>query len=157
MLWYATYILCRLRFLQLERGCRTCAITARPLTRSRIPMKPWPQTFSTFSTLTNCPTSPYLDTPCTFPCMFRSRTNILTRVRGGKVAMSVALSPELPSNLLSHLIVADIAPSRGPLSAEFTGYVEAMQKIEESNVKTRQEADRVLRPYEQVRTRLSSR
>ena len=71
--------------------------------------------------------------------------------------MTVALSPELPSKLLSHLIVADIAPSRGPLSAEFTGYVEAMQKIEESNVKTRQEADRVLRPYEEVRTPLSPR
>lgn len=65
--------------------------------------------------------------------------------------MTVALDPELPANRLSHLIVADIAPSRGALSSEFQGYVQAMQKIEEAGVKTRQEADRVLKPYEQVR------
>ena len=64
--------------------------------------------------------------------------------------MTVALDPNLPPGLLSHLIVADIAPSRGAVSSEFQGYIEAMKKIEESGVKTRQEADRVLKPYEQV-------
>ena len=64
--------------------------------------------------------------------------------------MAVALDPELPPELLTHLIVADIAPAQGALSPEFQGYIEAMTRIEASEVKTRQEADRVLQPYEQV-------
>lgn len=65
--------------------------------------------------------------------------------------MTVALSPELPRELLSHLIVADIAPSKGALSSEFQGYVEGMKKIEDSHVTTRQEAQKILAPYEPVR------
>ena len=65
--------------------------------------------------------------------------------------MAVALNPELPEGLLSKLIVADIAPSKGPLSDEFTGYMEAMKKIEDSNVHTRKEAQDILKPYEPVR------
>lgn len=68
--------------------------------------------------------------------------------RGGKVAMSLALSPTLPSNLLSHLIVADIAPSRGALSKEFQGYITVMREIEEKAVVTRKEAQDLLTPYE---------
>ena len=71
-------------------------------------------------------------------------------VRGGKVAMAVALNPELPSKLLSNLIVADIAPSIGALSPEFAGYIQAMKMIEASEVKSRHEADVLLKPYEQV-------
>ena len=33
--------------------------------------------------------------------------------------MTVALDPDLPRELLAHLIVADIAPARGALSPEF--------------------------------------
>ena len=64
--------------------------------------------------------------------------------------MSVALSPECPADL-RHLIVADIAPSKGPLSREFSAYVEALRKIEASKVVSRKEAQDILRPYEQVR------
>jgi hypothetical protein len=64
--------------------------------------------------------------------------------------MSVALSSELPQELISHLIIADMAPSKGALSPEFQGYVEAMQKIEESCVTSRQEAQHILTPYEPV-------
>ena len=71
--------------------------------------------------------------------------------------MTVALDPDLPRELLAHLIVADIAPARGALSPEFQGYIEAMKKIEASAVKTRQEADRVLKPYEQVRSHTHTR
>ena len=71
-------------------------------------------------------------------------------IRGGKVAMSVALDPHLPENLLSHLIVADIAPSKGPLSSEFQGYLDGMIKIEESNVTTRAEAQTIMKQYEPV-------
>ena len=65
--------------------------------------------------------------------------------------MTFALDSTLPSDLLSNLIVVDIAPSIGALSPEFQGYIEAMKKIEASQVKTRQEADHLLRPFEQVR------
>lgn len=65
--------------------------------------------------------------------------------------MTVALSPDLPPNLLSQLIVADIAPSKGALSPEFQAYVEAMKKIEESQVTTRKDAQQILSAYEPVR------
>lgn len=65
--------------------------------------------------------------------------------------MAVALNPDLPVGLLSHLIVADMAPSRGPLSPEFRSYVKAMKQIEESQVTTRKEAQNILIPYERVR------
>ena len=64
--------------------------------------------------------------------------------------MAVALSRELPDDLLTHLIVADIAPSKGALSSEFQGYIDAMKKIESSGVTTRQEAQHILAPYEPV-------
>jgi len=62
--------------------------------------------------------------------------------------MSLALAPSLPENLISNLIVADIAPSRGPLSPEFRNYFKAMTRIEKENVKTRKEAQDILKPYE---------
>ena len=64
--------------------------------------------------------------------------------------MTVALDANLPADLLSKLIVADIAPSIGALSPEFQGYIEAMKKIEDNGVTSRQEADRLLKPYEKV-------
>ena len=64
--------------------------------------------------------------------------------------MSVALSSQLPTALLRHLIVADIAPSRGVLSPEFQRYAQAMHKIEQSAVSTRKEAQEILVPYEEV-------
>ena len=72
--------------------------------------------------------------------------------RGGKVAMATALSPELPPNMLSNLIVVDIAPSRASsLSKEFAGYFEGMQRIEDAQVSTRQDAQAILVEYEKVR------
>lgn len=65
--------------------------------------------------------------------------------------MSFALNPDLPQNLLSNLIVADIAPSRGDLSPEFMGYVDGMRKIESSKVSSRKEAQEILSEYEKVR------
>jgi hypothetical protein len=64
--------------------------------------------------------------------------------------MSVALHPDLPESLLSHLIVADVAPSKGGVSAEFKGYVNGMKKIESSRVKSRKEAQDILTEYEKV-------
>ncbi|TFY55389.1 hypothetical protein EVJ58_g8280 [Rhodofomes roseus] len=82
------------------------------------------------------------------------RTHSLTNVSllghsmGGKVAMSVALSPECPPDL-KHLIVADISPAKGPLSAEFSGYVEALTKIQNCKITSRKEAQEILKLYEQ--------
>jgi hypothetical protein len=66
--------------------------------------------------------------------------------------MAAALSPELPQNALSNLIMVDIAPTRAEsLSEEFTGYFEGMQKIEDAQVNTRQDAQTILAEYEKVR------
>jgi len=62
--------------------------------------------------------------------------------------MAVALSPELPAHAIEHLIVADIAPSSASFSTEFQGYIDAMNKIEQSNVNSRREAHDILLPYE---------
>jgi len=63
--------------------------------------------------------------------------------------MATALSPELPPNALSNLIVVDIAPSQVPSSSEgFAGYFEGMRKIEDAQVSTRQEAQTILAEYE---------
>lgn len=64
--------------------------------------------------------------------------------------MAVALSAEHPVDTIEHLIVADIAPSNAALSTEFQGYVEAMKKIERSEVSSRREAQDILAPYESV-------
>jgi len=62
--------------------------------------------------------------------------------------MSFALSPQLPKGMMSNLIIADIAPSKGAVTTEFRGYVEGMKKIVQSNVSTRKEAEAILAKYE---------
>ncbi|KAF8813461.1 mitochondrial protein [Phlegmacium glaucopus] len=80
---------------------------------------------------------------------------LLGHSMGGKVAMSfaLALQNEKPAtNILSNLIVADIAPSIGSISPEFISYISAMQQIEAlapGVIKTRADADKKLEPYEQ--------
>lgn len=65
--------------------------------------------------------------------------------------MALALNPNLPSGLLSHLIVADIAPIRGRLSNEFTNYIEGMLKVEaEQLAKSKKEAFKLLEDCEKV-------
>lgn len=78
-----------------------------------------------------------------------SNVSLIGHSMGGKVAMATALSPELPRDTLSNLIVVDIAPSRAlSLSQEFTGYFEGMQKVEDAQVSTRQDAQSILMEYE---------
>ncbi|EJU04657.1 alpha/beta-hydrolase [Dacryopinax primogenitus] len=70
---------------------------------------------------------------------------------GGKVAMATALSPLLEKNLpkaLSTLIIVDIAPGIGKISDEFASYVDAMQDVQDADVKTKREADVVLEKWE---------
>ena len=138
---------------------RICGIMARPHTPSPTHTRQWPRTSFTFSRRTSCQTSHCSAIQCKHGELPRSayKTRLMCSprvssryARGGKVAMAVALDPGLPPELLTHLIVADIVPARGALSPEFQGYIEAMKRIEASEAKTRQEADRVLQPYEQV-------
>lgn len=77
-----------------------------------------------------------------------SNISLLGHSMGGKAVMSVALSPRLPQNLLSKLIVADIAPARGALSSDFREYTYAMSRIEHGQVKSRKEADEILAEIE---------
>ena len=61
---------------------------------------------------------------------------------------------------LSQLIVLDIAPSIGSLSPEFIQYIDIMQKIEAlppGVIKTRTDADNILKTYESVRHPRSQR
>lgn len=70
--------------------------------------------------------------------------------RGGKVAMTLALHPELPSNLLTDLIVSDIAPVRAKVSEDTVQHIHAMERIEASNIYTKKEADEILAEHEKV-------
>jgi hypothetical protein len=64
--------------------------------------------------------------------------------------MTFALSPSLPPSLLSHLIVADMSPAKGPVGGEFKEYILAMRRIEERKVMTRKEANAILEEIEPV-------
>jgi hypothetical protein len=67
--------------------------------------------------------------------------------------MAFALNPQLPKDMLSRLIVADISPAKGPISDEFRAYVRAMKEIEAKHTRSRKEADEILEAYEPVGTR----
>ncbi|KAF8532296.1 alpha/beta-hydrolase [Gautieria morchelliformis] len=77
-----------------------------------------------------------------------SNVSLLGHSMGGKVAMALALSPNLPPGLLARLIVADIAPSKGALSPEFRSYTDAMQRIEKSQITTRKAANDIIQEIE---------
>ena len=70
------------------------------------------------------------------------------------MSFALALQNEKSAtNVLSKLIVADIAPSTGNISPDFVRYISAMQDIEAlapGVIKTRTDADKKLQPYEQV-------
>ena len=72
--------------------------------------------------------------------------------RGGKVAMSFALNPEMPTNLLKDLIVSDIAPVRAKASADTLLHIQGMEEVEASNVSSRKEANAILEKFETVPT-----
>ncbi|KAF8589903.1 alpha/beta hydrolase [Ramaria rubella] len=74
--------------------------------------------------------------------------SLLGHSMGGKVAMTLALDPTLPPGLLSNLIIADMAPSRGELSIFFRNYTDAMLKVENAKVTTRKEANDIIQEVE---------
>ncbi|KIJ62850.1 hypothetical protein HYDPIDRAFT_176285 [Hydnomerulius pinastri MD-312] len=83
-------------------------------------------------------------------CQRLSLTNIslLGHSMGGKVAMSFALNPETPPDLLKDLIVSDIAPVRAKVSADTVLHIEGMEKVEASNITSRKQANEILEEYE---------
>jgi hypothetical protein len=77
--------------------------------------------------------------------------------RGGKVAMAQALSEP---DSISKLIVIDITPARAGISSDFVKYVDAMREVQNANVSSKKEGDKILQPYEEVRaskTKISGR
>src|SRR5277367_1642574 len=110
-------------------------------------MTPWPWTCCISAERTHYRTFPSSVTRCLSNtlCVVNSGADHCGHAfRGGKVAMAVALDPHLPDGLLSHLIIADIAPSKASLSQEFREYIEGMKKIDTSNVPSRKEAKEIL-------------
>ncbi|CAD6950937.1 unnamed protein product [Tilletia controversa] len=67
---------------------------------------------------------------------------------GGKATLAVALSPDLPKDLLTGIISVDMSPQRGALSKEFMGYVDAMEEIERAQCSSRKQADEILQRWE---------
>ncbi|KAF8476947.1 prolyl oligopeptidase-like protein [Kalaharituber pfeilii] len=70
---------------------------------------------------------------------------LLGHSMGAKTAMAVSLRrPDLVQNI----IAVDNAPVEAMLSSSFGAYVQAMRKIEDSNVQKHSEADAILKEYE---------
>lgn len=69
---------------------------------------------------------------------------------GGKAVMSFALHPDLPKDALQYLVSVDMSPARGPLSKEFTQYIDTMARIQSKGVSSRSEADAILKETEPV-------
>lgn len=72
---------------------------------------------------------------------------MLTRLRGAKVAMTLALRAP---NLVRSLIPVDNAPVSTKLGPEFYTYIRGFQAIETANVTRQVDADRILKEYEDV-------
>ncbi|KAF8442264.1 alpha/beta-hydrolase [Boletus edulis BED1] len=77
-----------------------------------------------------------------------SNISLLGHSMGGKVAMTFALDPEMPTDLLKDLIVSDIAPVHAKASTETVLHIQGMEEIEASNVSSRKDANEILEKYE---------
>ncbi|KAI6039851.1 alpha beta-hydrolase [Pisolithus marmoratus] len=77
-----------------------------------------------------------------------SNVSLLGHSMGGKVAMTLALHPETPSDILTKVIVSDIAPVRAKASEDTILHIKGMEAIESSGITTRKEADEILEGYE---------
>ncbi|WVQ79075.1 hypothetical protein IAT38_001169 [Cryptococcus sp. DSM 104549] len=79
----------------------------------------------------------------------KSGVNLLGHSMGGKAVMAFALDEEARGPLRS-LISVDMSPARGKISPEFASYTEAMMEIEQAQVKTKHDADKILEKTEPI-------
>jgi pimeloyl-ACP methyl ester carboxylesterase len=77
-----------------------------------------------------------------------SNVSLIGHSMGGKVAMALALHPELSADQLSHLVVVDISPAKGPIGNDFKGYIKAMKEIEAANHHDKKYVDTKMKEYE---------
>ncbi|KAI5998793.1 alpha beta-hydrolase [Pisolithus albus] len=77
-----------------------------------------------------------------------SNVSLLGHSMGGKVAMTLALHPETPADMLTKVVVSDIAPVRAKISEDTILHIKGMETIESTGTTTRKEADEILRGYE---------
>ncbi|KAF8552031.1 alpha/beta-hydrolase, partial [Imleria badia] len=77
-----------------------------------------------------------------------SNISLLGHSMGGKVAMTFALNPETPTDLLKDLVVSDIAPVRAKASADTLSHIQGMEEVEASNISSRKEANEILEKFE---------
>lgn len=53
---------------------------------------------------------------------------------------------------ISKLIVVDISPAKGAISPEFRRYITGMREVDEAEVESKKEGDKMLQSYEEVCT-----
>lgn len=70
-----------------------------------------------------------------------------TQTRGAKTAMALALGQP---GLVQDVIAVDNAPVDAVLSTDFAKYVRGMKKVEDANVSSQKEADRIFAEFEEV-------
>lgn len=87
--------------------------------------------------------------------LFQSPLPITIYDRGGKVASTLALDPDLPKDTLSSLVIADVSPFRFSISSEFQQYLEAMKAVEDARVPDLKTAMRLLAERDLVSACLS--
>lgn len=80
-----------------------------------------------------------------------SNVSLLGHSMGGKVAMTLALHPETPADILTKVVVSDIAPVRAKVSEDTVLHIKGMETIEGNGITTRKEADEILEGYEKDR------
>ena len=51
---------------------------------------------------------------------------------------------------ISKLIVVDISPAKGAISPEFANYIVGMREVDQANVNSKKEGDKILQSYEEV-------
>lgn len=73
---------------------------------------------------------------------------IILSFRGAKTALTLALHAP---DLISNVVAIDNGPIHLPLTEEFPRYLRGMAKVEDMQVRTHREADRILKEYEEVR------
>jgi len=69
------------------------------------------------------------------------------------MALALSLAAKGRGDLLSHLLVSDIAPTRTQLSPDFVKYIDAMNEVNDlplGSALTRSDIDRLLQKYEPV-------